>query len=222
MYSYRSVIILISLFVFFSCVNLQKKQAPQLLKGDLLFQDLDADSISNAIETVTGGTEKLSFSHIGILDYDKDGNPMVLEAISKGVSLTPLKVFLQRSANASGKSKVVVARLKPKYRDRINDALNYGKLLLDKPYDNVYVMGDSNYYCSELIYEIFDHTKDTTKIFQLHPMTFKDSKTGDYLPFWKKYYQNLGVEIPEGMPGLNPNGMFQSSHIDIVYRYDKE
>ena len=219
MFSNRILIFLLSSLLLSGCVNLQKKQVSSLHRGDLLFQDLDADSISNAIETVTGGTKELSFSHIGILDFDGHGNPVVLEAISKGVSLTPLKVFLQRSTNTFGKPKVVVARLKPKFRDRIGDALNYGKSLLDKPYDNVYVMGDSSYYCSELIYEMFDHTNDTTEVFRLNPMTFKDA-TGDYLPFWKKYYQDLGLGIPEGMPGLNPNGMFQSPNIAVVFRYD--
>jgi hypothetical protein len=137
----------------------------------------------------------------------------VLEAVSKGVSLTPLDRFLLRS------NKVAIARLNTKLNSRINAAMTYGKTLLNYPYDDIYVMGDSTYYCSELIYEMFVNTGDSTEVFQLNPMTFKDNQSSEYLPFWVEYYKNLGVEIPEGKPGLNPNGMFQSSNIEIVFPY---
>jgi len=202
-----------------ACHNLQKKSRFALEKGDLLFQDLDADSISDAIESVTGGENKLSFSHVGIVDLNSDGEPVVLEAISKGVCYTSLDSFLLRSTNKKCKPKVEVGRLKPEFTGLINKALESGEKLIGKPYDDVYLMGDSTYYCSELIYEMFAKVQDSADVFQLNPMTFKDAETGEFLPFWIKYYQDLRVEIPEGKPGLNPNGMHQSPAIDIVFSY---
>lgn len=202
-----------------ACHNVQKKQQFVLEKGDLLFQDLDSDSISSAIESVTGGEKHLSFSHVGILDVNSDDDTLVLEAISKGVTYTRLNTFLQRSTTADQKPKVEVGRLKPEFGALINKALESGKKLIGKPYDDIYIMGDSTYYCSELIYEIFANTQDSIEVFQLKPMTFKDAKTGDFLPFWIEYYKNLGVEIPEGNSGLNPNGMSTSPNINMVYSY---
>ncbi len=202
-----------------ACHNLQKKQQFALEKGDLLFQDLDSDSISDAIESVTGGEKHLSFSHVGILDINSCGDTLVLEAISKGVTYTPLNIFLQRSTTDDQKPKVEVGRLKSEFRGAINKALETGKKLIGKPYDDVYVTGDSTYYCSELIYEIFANTQDSIEVFQLNPMTFKNAETGEFLSFWIEYYKNLGVDVPEGKPGLNPNGMHESPNIEIVFSY---
>ncbi|MDQ2178297.1 YiiX/YebB-like N1pC/P60 family cysteine hydrolase [Marinifilum sp. D714] len=210
---FRTIILVLTILHFSSCDNLQKKTQFEFRKGDLIFQDLNSDSISEAIESVTGGEKKLNFSHVGIVDVDSKGDVYILEAISKGVSLTPLDSFVLRS------NKVAIARLNTKLNTRIEAAMTYGKSLLNFPYDNIYVMGDSTYYCSELIYEMFVNTGDSTEVFQLNPMTFKDNQSGEYLPFWVEYYKNLGVEIPEGKPGLNPNGMFQSSNIEIVLPY---
>jgi hypothetical protein len=202
-----------------ACHNLQKNARFSIEKGDLLFQDLDSDSISDAIESVTGGEKYLSFSHVGIVDINSNGDTLVLEAISKGVTYTRLNTFLQRSTTADQKPKVEVGRLKPEFGALINKALESGEKLIGKPYDDVYIMGDSTYYCSELIYEIFINTQDSFEVFQLNPMTFKDAGTGNFLPFWIEYYKKLGVDIPEGNPGLNPNGMSTSPNINMVYSY---
>ncbi|WP_321321294.1 YiiX/YebB-like N1pC/P60 family cysteine hydrolase [Labilibaculum sp.] len=219
MYFLRILVALVLGAQFTACHNLQKKPRFALEKGDLLFQDLDSDSISDAIESVTGGEEHLSFSHVGIVDVNSNGDTLVLEAISKGVTYTKLNIFLKRSTTADQKPKVEVGRLKPEFSALINKALDAGKQLIGKPYDDIYIMGDSTYYCSELIYEIFSDTQDSIEVFQLNPMTFKDSKTGNFLPFWVEYYKKLGVDIPEGKPGLNPNGMHGSPNIEIVFSY---
>ncbi|WP_372751260.1 YiiX/YebB-like N1pC/P60 family cysteine hydrolase [Labilibaculum sp.] len=202
-----------------ACHDLQKNNCFSLERGDLLFQDLDSDSISDAIEEVTGGKDHLSFSHVGIVDVNSKGDTVVLEAISKGVCYTLLDSFFKRSTTVNHQAKVEVGRLKPEFIPLIPEALEKGKKLIGKTYDDAYVMGDSSYYCSELIYEIFKTKEDSLCVFELQPMTFKNTITGDFLPFWIEYYQKLGVEIPEGNPGLNPNGMSGSPNINMVYSY---
>ncbi|MFA9370301.1 MAG: YiiX/YebB-like N1pC/P60 family cysteine hydrolase [Labilibaculum antarcticum] len=219
MYFLRILIVFVLGTQLTACHNVQKKQPFALEKGDLLFQDLDSDSISDAIESVTGGEKHLSFSHVGIVDINSNGDTLVLEAISKGVTYTSLNVFLERSITADQKPKVEVGRLKPEFGVLIHEALESGRKLIGKPYDDIYIMGDSTYYCSELIYDIFRNAEDSIEIFKLNPMTFKDAKTGDFLPFWIEYYKKLGVDIPEGKPGLNPNGMSLSANINMVYSY---
>ena len=60
-------------------------------------------------------------------------------------------------------------------------------------------------YCSELVHASFLQD-DGTPIFSAKPMTFKDPE-GETDPYWTEYYARLGVPIPEGEPGTNPNDL---------------
>jgi len=202
-------------------VSKNSQKAFELQAGDLLFQDLDGGSLSDAIEEVTAEEKPLSFSHVGIMVSSKNGNLVVLEAIGEAVQYTSLDCFLRRSLNADSMPKVLVARLKQQHQSRIGKAILYGKGLIDLPYDSAYLMSDSSYYCSELIYEMFKHSGDGSEIFKLNPMTFKDANTGKFHPVWVDYYKDLGLEIPEGELGCNPNGMSESKEIDWVFDYSK-
>jgi len=217
----RNSFFVIVLTMLFSCTNNKSQKAFDLQEGDLLFQDLDGSSLSDAIEDVTAEDKAMSFSHVGIAIKEGTKALMVLEAIGEAVQITVLDSFLMRSVNLQRKPKVRVARLKAQHRNRIKGALAYGQSLIGLPYDYIYLMSDSSYYCSELIYEMFKHSGDGSELFSLNPMTFKDAETGDFHPVWVDYYKNLGVEIPEGQLGCNPNGMSESSCIDWVFDYSK-
>ena len=206
-------------FITYGCQN--SHRGFELQTGDLLFQDLDGSSLSDAIEEVTAEEKPLSFSHIGIMVSSEKDGLVVLEAIGEAVQYTSLDSFLTRSLNTDRMPKVRVARLKKQHQSRIKEAISYGKSLVGLPYDSVYRMSDSTYYCSELIYEMFKHSGGGSEIFKLNPMTFKDAKTGLFHPVWVDYYKKLGVEIPEGEPGCNPNGMSESKEIDWVFDYSK-
>ena len=207
--------------LLFSCASQNASDTFELQRGDLLFQDLDGSSLSDAIEEVTAENKPMSFSHVGIIVSDENEDLVVLEAIGEAVQLTSVDSFLTRSLNTDRMPKVRVARLKKYHQARIPEAVSFGKSLLGLPYDSVYLMSDSSYYCSELIYDMFKHSGDGSEIFKLKPMTFKDSKTGKFHPVWLDYYKKLGVEIPEGEPGCNPNGMSESKEIDWVFDYSK-
>ncbi|NJM14635.1 MAG: hypothetical protein HC896_03970 [Bacteroidales bacterium] len=56
-------------------------------------------------------------------------------------------------------------------------------------------------------------------LFQLQPMTFRCEHNKQVEETWKGYYQELGIDVPEGKPGINPAGIYRSENIDIVYRY---
>lgn len=189
----------------------------ELKEGDLLFQDLDKDNINNAIEKVTKTNLEYNFSHVGIVV--KHGNNLkVLEAIKTGVQLTEIDTFLNRNL-LNGKPKVVVGQLKPEFKPMLTSAITHGKSLIGSPYDAIYVIGDNNYYCSELLYEMFKFSNPNNIPFKLNPMTFKDAKTNKTLAFWKDYYTQLSHKIPEGELGLNPNGMSISPNIKLIYDY---
>ena len=56
-------------------------------------------------------------------------------------------------------------------------------------------------------------------VFALQPMTFKDPATGHTLETWKEYFADLGTEVPEGRPGINPGGISRSPVLHIIYAY---
>lgn len=213
--------ILIFSISLFACGCQNSHKSFELQAGDLLFQDLDGSSLSDAIEEVTAEEKPLSFSHVGIMVSSEKEGLVVLEAIGEAVQYTSLDSFLTRSLNTDRMPKVRVARLNKQHQVRINQAMLYGRSLIGFPYDPIYLMSDSTYYCSELIYEMLKHSGDGSEIFKLDAMTFKDAKTGKFHPVWVDYYKKLGVEIPEGEPGCNPNGMSESKEIDWVFDYSK-
>jgi hypothetical protein len=187
--------------------------------GDLLFQDLDGSPFCEAIEKVTKGYKGANLTHVGIVINDADGNIVVLEALFEGVGVTPLDVFLARSHDHKQRPKVLVGRLKPKYRNLIQPALEEMLTLKGKPYDKVFDIKNDAYYCSEVIYHGFLKAHGGKPLFELQPMTFVDPETGETFPVWKEYFAELNVPIPEGKPGINPGDISRSKAISIVHSY---
>jgi len=185
--------------------------------GDLLFQDVNCGPLCDAIETVTTGYKGANLSHVGIAAKDEQGRMIVFEAVSKGVVATDLQTFLNRSVDANGWPKVIVGRLKGPFRHLIPAAIKEARSLKGKPYDKIFAIDNDAYCCSELIYEIFRRADGGKPVFELKPMTFKDLKTGQMLAIWKEYFAKLGVDIPEGRPGINPGGISRSPVLSIVY-----
>lgn len=209
------------LIILLGCCLLSCKQQPfQLKEGHILFQDLDKEDIDSAIEEVTKTELDYNFTHVAIVVKD-NGELKVLEAVTKGVQMTTIEEFLNRNL-INGKPKVVVGELKSEFRFATKQAIAYGKTLVGLPYDHIYLIGDDTYYCSELLYEMYHKVNPSGQTFQLEPMTFKDPKTNATLPFWESYYKKLNHKIPEGQPGLNPNGMSVSPNITLIYDYALE
>ena len=186
----------------------------KLQEGDLLFQDLDSSPLCDAIELVTPGYNGANFSHIGLVVSVND-TLKVLEAIPPKVMTTNLDDFINRSFDKNGNPKVIVGRLKKEFTNSISNAVSYSKSKLEIAYDEVFLINNETYYCSELIYEAFLNDS----IFELKPMTFLHPKTKDTLKVWKEYYSDLNTNIPEGNPGINPGIMSLSNKIEIVHIY---
>ena len=186
----------------------------ELKEGDLLFQDLDSSPLCDAIELVTTGYNEANFSHIGLIVLVND-TLKVLEAIPPKVMLTNLDDFLNRSFDKDGNPKVIVGRLKDKYLHSVEEAVSYSKSKLNIEYDEVFLMNNNSYYCSELIYEAFLNDS----IFELQPMTFLHPISNDTLQTWKDYYKEIEVEIPQNKMGINPGIMSLSNKIEMVHFY---
>ena len=185
-----------------------------LSEGDLLFQDLDCGELCNAIESVTSGFNGSKLSHVGVV-ANENGKLKVVEAIGDDVHYTEINDFLKRYFDSAERPKVIVGRLK----DTVGVHENITKIndYIGKKYDDIFDMDNDSYYCSELVYFIYE--KDNKSIFRLNPMTFKSLSSNEFFPAWIEYFKNIGYHIPEGKPGLNPGGISTSENIDIIYRF---
>ncbi|MDR0694572.1 MAG: hypothetical protein LBF81_04645 [Prevotellaceae bacterium] len=205
-YTLRLTLVL-SLCSLFACGHGNSGAALQA--GDLLFQS-GKDGLSDAIEAVTESAGGYNFSHVGMLVPDSSGCLWVIEAVSKGVQLTPVDTFLQRGA------RVALGRVKDEYKPLLPAAIAFALRQTGKPYDEEYIYDNGKYYCSELIYDAFLVANNHIPFFTLEPMTFKSPATGAFLEEWVRHYQKLNRPIPEGDLGCNPGGLSRSEKIEIT------
>lgn len=190
-------------------INAKAQSEIQLQTGDLLFRGTLSSGLSQAIDQVTQTEKQTHFSHVGLVVLERD-SVFILHASPTGGTC---RVTLDEFSHPEGDSVHVVAyRLQEQWQNVIPQAIKKAYGLLGKPYNFSYILSDSSHYCSEFIYRAF--AEDS--IFKLNPMTFKDPDTGEYLPAWIKYYKNQGLEIPERMPGCNPNEMAASEKLERI------
>ncbi|WP_240472216.1 YiiX/YebB-like N1pC/P60 family cysteine hydrolase [Mangrovimonas xylaniphaga] len=184
-----------------------------LQTGDVLFREPAESSLSKAIDAVTQTDKATHFSHMGLVEKVGD-TIFVLHADTEGGSCKiSLREFIYPPSDSIPQERTVIAyRLKPDYQKAIPDAISKAKTMLGKPYNFSYVMNDSSYYCSGFVYRAF--VKDS--IFKLNPMTFKDPDTGKFNPSWIALYKELGMDVPESLPGCNPNGMAASEKLMLL------
>lgn len=194
--------------LFMTTMNSQAQtiNSSNIKTGDLLFREKVTASLSQAIDQVTQTSQETHFSHVGLAVVEQD-SVFVLHASSVGGTCkVSLKEFTHSEIDAT---QVFVYRLKEPYRKGIPQAIQKAYSMLGKPYNFSYVLSDSSHYCSEFIYKAFQHDS----IFKMNPMTFKDPTTGEFVDTWVKHYKDLGIAIPEGLPGCNPNGMAASEKL---------
>jgi hypothetical protein len=180
-----------------------------LQNGDVLFTGptMTAEGdLSKAIDEVTQTDLATNYTHMGIVEKEDQLLWVIHAAPEKGVCREPLNQFLETRKVAA------VYRLMDAYQALIPEALENANQLLGLPYDSTYILGGEAHYCSGLLYTIYeDH-----QVFELEPMTFKNPATGEFHPGWVEHYEDLDLEIPEGLPGCNPNGLAASPHLHFM------
>lgn len=173
-----------------------------LRSGDLIFQANEDSGFVDAIEHVTDGV----WSHVGIIQVRTDGVYVLEASPGQGVVRTPLEDFLEASAhNADGRAVVKVCRIRDLSSEEAAAAVGRAENWLGRPYDEAFAPGTEALYCSELVHASFLRA-DGTPVFHARPMTFK-GPDGETDPYWVRYYDRLDRDIPEGVPGTNPNDL---------------
>lgn len=189
---------------------------PPLQEADLLFIVSGDSEFSEAITSATARHDDLKFDHVAMVYFDGEGNPNVLEASPKyGVHSVSLEEFVENSSLVCGKPGIVVMRLDIDFpaQQAIMNATNH----IGAPYDWFYLPDNGMMYCSELIYESYiDNEGD--HIFKSAPMNFR-AEDGSMPEFWIKLYGELGCEVPEGLPGTNPQDLSKDPNLKEIYHY---
>jgi len=205
--SYKLKLVSVSIFLagLFACTHPEPQI--KLQTGDLLFREKSSENISEAIDQVTQTSGETHFSHMGLVEVT-DAGIVVLHAYPEGgTCIVSLNAFLHPIGDSV---RVIAYHLKDDYQKTIPAAIEKAHSMLGKPYNFSYVLSDTAHYCSEFIYLAFA----ADSVFKLESMTFKDPITGSFPATWVEYYQKLGIEIPEGKPGCNPNGLAVSEKLE--------
>ncbi|WP_293915239.1 MULTISPECIES: YiiX/YebB-like N1pC/P60 family cysteine hydrolase [unclassified Sphingobacterium] len=210
---------LLATFCLFLTLTLsfaQKKDTEITLRdiksGDLIFVGAQQQDLSGAINRVTQKSESASFDHIGIIEMTKDYVFVLHASSTKGSVRQEIRQFYEEQQD--GGNALILYRLKDPFISSIPAALKTAGTMLGKPYNRSYIMNDSCYYCSDFIYRAFEKNQ----IFSLAPMTFINPETGKTDDFWKTFYKKQNLEVPEGKPGCNPNGMAASEKLNRLGR----
>lgn len=197
--------------VMCAALPLEGQPVMELQPGDLLFCCSDS---ANAITQVTSGVEDLPIDHVAVVCRSGDGESSwaVVEAVKPAVSVTALDDFL----NENGA--VLLARVNVDLD--VEASLGRCLAMVGRPYDDLYLPGDSAVYCSELVQMCFVD-KAGNPVFSTIPMSFHDA-TGQVTDYWKTFYSSRGLSVPEGKPGTNPGELSCRRQVTILGRFPKK
>jgi hypothetical protein len=187
--------------------------AQNLSSGEIIFvASEDSDFEKSIVEVTQYENNALNFTHVGIVNVTDTGI-FIIEAVpQKGVVYSSLQEFKTENKNGT----LYIASLKPEYQKYTKGALNRACSHLGKGYDYAFDLENDLYYCSELVYDAYAHATGDPHFFETQPMTFKKEGIAEFLPYWHNYFEKLNLPIPEGKPGINPNGLSQSGKLRIT------
>ena len=202
----------IILVIFTLCVTMSMVSL-DLQEGDLLFS---CSSDENAITSVTSGVEGLPIDHVAIVHRigGEHGPLFVVEAVKPMVRITPVDTFLLSIDNHC----VLVGRVNVPID--VNGSVRRCLLMVGKPYDDLFLPGDSAIYCSELV-QMNYVSSEGERIFSTIPMSFHD-ETGCVTEYWQSFYAEHGMVVPEGVPGTNPGELSRSPLVTIIGWYPSD
>lgn len=178
----------------------------QFRTGDLLFVGTSdaSGSMDEAIVAATG-----NLTHVAIVEVDGEGKRWVIDATPKrGVCRYPLDTLLEENPGAA----FLVKRLKDTtgVSSFVGNALRF----IGEPYDLTFLPGNDAHYCSELVRDAY-RQQDGSFLFEEQPMNFL-SADGSLPPYWEELFARLGMPVPQGLPGTNPQDLSRSPLLETV------
>lgn len=161
---------------------------------DLLFIKNQHEPMDEAIAASTG-----TYVHVGIAVDDQT----VIHASPRyGVAMQGLAQFQAEF----GRPDVYRPQI-----DDVTDVIARAKTYLGQPYNATFYPNGEGLYCSELVEVAFGDLLP----FAPQPLRFHDA-THEISAYWQEYYAKLGVAVPVGQPGSNPEAMAQSPQLTFI------
>ena len=195
--------------VLAACTQRQER----LQNGDLVFvglpmgYDAETGSIDEAIASATAKKGELNLIHVAIAEVKADSVWIIDATIAHGVDRHPLDTFLTDFTLPDGSyPEFIVKRVKGVDADA---AVEKAKTFCGRAYDVCFLPDNEDLYCSELVQRSYLDASGNP-VFDSEPMNFK-APDGTMPPYWEWLFGKLGMEIPQGLPGTNPQKMSQAA-----------
>lgn len=184
----------------------------RLRTGDLIFVGLPMDykaeegSMDAAISSATGTADGLNLIHVAIAEVQADSVWIIDATIAHGVDRHPLDTFLRDFTLKDGSfPEFIVKRVKGVDAEA---AVERAKTFCGRAYDTYFLPDNEELYCSELVQKSYLDASGE-QVFSSEPMNFL-APDGTMPPYWEWLFGKLGMDVPQGVPGTNPQSMSQS------------
>ena len=208
----RFLLIISVLLLAVSC----GQKVDTLRTGDLIFvglpldYDAEGDSMDAAISAATGEEGALNLIHVAIAEVDADSVWIIDATIAHGVDRHPLAVFLKDFTLKDGTyPEFIIKRVKGIDAEA---TVSRAKTYCGRGYDVRFLPDNEDQYCTELVQNSYLDASGN-ELFHSEPMNFC-APDGTMPPYWEWLFGKLGMEVPQGVPGTNPQRMAQS---DLLY-----
>ncbi|MDO4827688.1 MAG: YiiX/YebB-like N1pC/P60 family cysteine hydrolase [Bacteroidia bacterium] len=182
-----------------------------LRSGDLVFvqipegYDLEDDSMAGAIGASTADGQALMTIHVAILEVERDSVWIIDATIKHGTDRYPLDTFLRDFTLKDGSLPHFEIKRADVSAAQAREFVENAKRYLGQPYDVHFLPDNGAMYCSELVYNAYV-TEDGTHLFSEYPMNFRDA-SGQMPLYWTQLFALLGQDVPQDVPGTNPQRM---------------
>ena len=204
----RTLLALVCMFLALGC----SRNLNRLQNGDLVFvglplgYDAETGSVDEAIASATGEEGLLNLIHVAIAEVKADSIWIIDATIAHGVDRHPLDTFLRDFTLPDGSyPEFIVKRVKGVDADA---AIENAKSFCGRAYDVRFLPDNEDLYCSELVQRSYlDYAG--RPVFESEPMNFK-APDGTMPPYWEWLFGQLDMEVPQGLPGTNPQKMSQA------------
>ncbi len=206
------------LLLAFSC----RQNQDRLQNGDLIFVGLPAGfsaeigSMDEAISSATGEQSALNLIHVAIAEVKADSVWIIDATTVHGVDRHPLDTFLRDFTRRDGRYPTFLVK-RVKGVD-VDAAVERAKTFCGRAYDFCFLPDNEDFYCTELVQRSYLDTEGKP-VFESEPMNFK-SPDGTMPSYWERLFGQLGTEVPQGLPGTNPQKMSQAACLVDVMRSD--
>lgn len=191
---------------------------PRLQNGDLVFVGLpldygaDESSMDSAISASTGTDGVLNLIHVAIAEVKADSIWIIDATISHGVDRHPLDTFFADFTLKDGSLPEFIVK-RPQGLDA-GAAVERAKAFIGLPYDTCFLPDNDALYCSELVQLSYLDGRGE-QVFESQPMNFC-APDGTMPPYWEWLFGLLGMDVPQGVPGTNPQSMSESNCLKYV------